>query len=123
MRVRCLGFTSGRRSARSISISSTGNATRRTVAQRERMVGRSSPGFSARMMMWTVSGGSSRTLRRELAASFMKLAAVRKNVLGGGCAGKGVRPGNEGGTLPNFEEDCGGVGGDDEAVGVGLDED
>ena len=65
-----------------------GKAPSRTEAQRERMVGSSSPGFSARMRMWVVSGGSSRTLSRELAASFIMLVEVRMKMRRGASAGR-----------------------------------
>src|ERR1019366_136890 len=42
----------------------------------------------ARVKMWTVSGGSSRTLSSEFAASFMKLAAVRMKILRGASLGR-----------------------------------
>ncbi len=93
------------------------------MAQRERMVGRSSPGFSARRMRWTVAGGSSRTLRRELAASFMKLAAVRMKILLRGFGGEVVGALDEGADLAELDEELRRVGRDDEDVGVGLDED
>jgi hypothetical protein len=44
---------------------------------RERMVGSNSPAFSANRKIVAKSGGSSRTLSREFAASFMKAASVK----------------------------------------------
>ena len=46
-------LSSGRRAARRPAISSAGKAPRCETAQRERMVGSSSPRFSARRRMWT----------------------------------------------------------------------
>jgi hypothetical protein len=38
--------------------------------------------------MWTLSGGSSKTLSRELAASFIMLAEVRMKILRGASLGR-----------------------------------
>ena len=55
----------------------TGNAPKRKIIERERIVGSSSPAFSVSRKMVANSGGSSRTLSSELAASFMKAESVK----------------------------------------------
>jgi hypothetical protein len=47
------------------------------VIERERIVGSSSPGFSVNRKMVAKSGGSSRTLSSEFAASFMNAESVK----------------------------------------------
>ena len=54
-----------------------GQRVQLTTIERERMVGSSSPAFSASKKMVANSGGSSSTFSKELAASFMKAESVK----------------------------------------------
>jgi hypothetical protein len=73
-------LSSGRRVARSCSRVSTGTAPRRKSMARERMVGSISAGFSLSRIRVQLGGGSSRTLSRLLAASFMKADEVKRKM-------------------------------------------
>ena len=94
------------------------------MTARERMVGSSSCGFSVSRMSEVCSGGSSRTLSRLLAASFMKADEVkmvnaRLRLDRRAVVGHVDRLAD----LAELDEQLRRVGRNDEHVGVGLDED